>query len=66
MATSEAPPEMQRAAVARHIDEHGVRVTGAVRKAPGPSFTEDYYVEVDDPSNATLFISVAPKPLRQR
>ncbi len=60
------PPEMQRAAVACHIDEHGVRVTGLVRKAPGPSFTDDYYIEVGDPSKVALFISVAPKALRQR
>jgi hypothetical protein len=57
---------MQREAVARHIDEHGVRVTGLVRNGGGSPFAEDYYIEVDDPSKVALFLSVAPKPLRRR
>lgn len=58
-------PGFEREVVGRHIDEHGLRVTGIVRQCgiwPGAT---NYRIEVADPSKVELFISVAPRSIRQ-
>jgi hypothetical protein len=56
----------ERAAIGRHIDEHGLRVTGVIRQGEGFPRVPSYYIEVDDPAKVVLYISVAPRPVRQR
>ena len=59
-ATKPAPGK-ERETIGRHIDEHGLRATGVVKRTG----IHDYLIEVDDPAKVTLFISIAPKPLRR-
>lgn len=44
----------ERAQVVRHIEEHGIRVTGLLE--PGGFQKEDYVIQVTDPANVVLYI----------
>jgi hypothetical protein len=60
------PPGRERQAIGEHIDDHGLRVTGLVRRAGGAPFQDNYEMVIDDPSSVALFTGVAPKPIRCR
>jgi hypothetical protein len=47
-------PGRERAEVIKHIETHGIRVTGVL--VPGGFQNEDYVIQVSDPSEVVLYI----------
>ena len=47
-------PGQERAQVVKHIESHGIRVTGILE--PGKFRNEDYVIRISEPENAVLYV----------